>query len=181
RINKLCEETGLTIPDEDMDTNDPTTVAGRGFGISKWYELFTPRQLLALLTFTKWVKELGREVRKENCEEDLVKIISTYLSLSIDRMGEYLNTGSKWDIGQERNCSVFIRQAIPMVWDYSELNPFEVTVGSFPSMVRLILKDIKNLSEILNSSYVTRTSATELPYSDNFFDAIITDPPYYNN
>ncbi|MGB9629297.1 MAG: REP-associated tyrosine transposase, partial [Thermodesulfobacteriota bacterium] len=46
RISKLCNETGITVPDEDMDTNDPTTVAGRGFGITKWHELFTPRQLL---------------------------------------------------------------------------------------------------------------------------------------
>lgn len=181
RIEKLCEETGLSVPEEDMDTNDPTTVAGRGFGITKWHELFTPRQLLALLTFTKWVRKADEEMMKEGYEKELMKNISMYLALLTDRLAEYSNTGSKWDIGQERCCSLFIRQAIPMVWDYAELSPFEITVGSFPSMLRLILKDISNLVDIKFSSNVLRTSATELPFPDNFFDAIITDPPYYDN
>ncbi|HPU30595.1 MAG TPA: DUF1156 domain-containing protein, partial [Syntrophorhabdaceae bacterium] len=79
RIERLCNETGLTIPDEDMDTNDPTTVAGRGFGISKWYELFTPLQLLALLTFTKWVRRAYEEMKKDGHEEGLAKGVANYL------------------------------------------------------------------------------------------------------
>jgi len=181
RIEKLCEETGLSVPEEELVIDGKRSIWVDLYGYTTFGSLFTPRQLLALLTFTNWVKKAEEEMRREGYEDGLVKSISMYLSLLIDRMSEYLNTGSKWDIGQERSCSLFIRQAIPMVWDYSELNPFEVTVGSFPSMARLLLKDIKNLLEITTTSYITRISATELPYSNNFFDAIITDPPYYDN
>ncbi len=180
RIERLCEETGLTVPNEDMDTNDPTTVAGRGFGITKWYELFTPRQLLALLTFTKWVGLVEEGMRRE--EVDFAKGVSLYLSLALDRMASYNATANPWHVTGEKATSCFGRQAIPMVWDFGEINPF---AESFSWKVQLewiskVLKEITNEKTNANS-FVERGSATELPYPDNFFDAIITDPPYYDN
>jgi putative DNA methylase len=182
RIERLCEETGLTIPDEDMDTNDPTTVAGRGFGISKWYELFTPRQLLALLTFTKWVRKAEEEMRNEDYDDEFKKSIITYLALALNRMASYNTSVNPWHVTRENATSCFGRQAIPMVWDFDEINPF---AKSFSWEVQLnwimeVLHKLTN-SSINISANIIRTSATELPYPDNFFDAIITDPPYYDN
>jgi putative DNA methylase len=180
RIERLCEETGLTVPEEEIVIDGKRSIWVDLYGYTTFGSLFTPRQLLALLTFTKWMRK-AEEKTKFDYEEELAKSIDIYLAILIDRLAEYLNSGSKWDTGQERCCSLFIRQAIPLVWDYAELNPFEITVGSFPSFLRLLLKDINSLSNIKNFSNVLRASATELPFPDNFFDAIITDPPYYDN
>lgn len=177
RIEKLCKETGLTIPEEDMDTNDPTTVAGRGFGISKWYELFTPRQLFALLTFTKWVKYLKHSIGELN----LLTAILTYLGLVCDRVNYYNSAFCTWHITREVIGGTFGRQAIPMVWDFTEINPFGDASGNVKGALEWVLGVIKELVNSGESAKVLRASATELPYPDNFFDAIITDPPYYDN
>jgi len=181
RIEKLCQETGLTIPDEDMDTNDPTTVAGRGFGISKWYELFTPRQLLSLLTFTKWVRKCYEQVKKERYEEKFKEGITTSLALLSSKMADYNSSGCRWIVQTEAVAELLGRQAIPMVWDFAELNPFGEAGSNSESILEAIIKALKSCNDINNSANVIRTSATELPYPDNFFDAIITDPPYYDN
>jgi adenine-specific DNA methylase len=79
---------------------------------------------------------------------------------------------------------VFGRQALPMIWDYSELNPISSAVGSWESMAfRRIWKVIEFLSKIdsSNLSTVFQSSATELLYPDKYFDAVFTDPPYYDN
>lgn len=181
RISKLCEETGLTIPDEDMNTNDPTTVAGRGFGISKWYEIFTPRQLLALLTFTKWVRKAYENMKNEQYQEDISKGICCKMGSTLSRFSDYSSAFCVWAIDGEFIAHTFGRQAIPMVWDFSEVNPFGDGSGNVNGALKWILDVIYQLINLNNHADVSRTSATELPYSDNFFDAIITDPPYYDN
>jgi putative DNA methylase len=180
RIEKLCEETGLTIPEEDMDTNDPTTVAGRGFGISKWYELFTPRQFLALLTFTKWVRNVHK-VAATTRENDFYSGVSLLLSLLIDRLAQFNCVSSRWKPDSEGNVELFSKHAIPMVWDFVEINPFASASGNIESNLSLLINAINQNLDVSMFGNVIRGSATELIYQDNFFDAIITDPPYYDN
>lgn len=181
RINKLCEETGLTIPDEDMDTNDPTTVAGRGFGISKWYELFTPRQLLALLTFTKWIRNLEKKIRNIEYERNFIGAITSILGMNLNRVSDYNSTFCQWRNNLETVGHTFSRQAIGMLWDFAEANPVYGTSGTWKGMLKQQIMILNSLTSLIVSQEVSRQSATELYYNNEFFDVIITDPPYYDN
>lgn len=132
RINVLCEETGLSIPDEELpkapDKKEPDEVTLgfriQPYGFAKWYELFTPRQLLALLTFTKWVRKAEEEMRKEGYEEELSNGIATTLALLSSKMTDYNATGCRWIVETEAVAGLLSRHAIPMIWDFAELNPF---------------------------------------------------------
>jgi len=80
--------------------------------------------------------------------------------------------------------SVFIEgQCIPMRWDFAEVNPFWENVGTWKYALRMTIKILRNLSEerILLFPTVLRTSATEISLEKECFDAVITDPPYYDN
>jgi adenine-specific DNA methylase len=69
-----------------------------------------------------------------------------------------------------------------MVWDYFEANPFSDSTGDWNNATDKILKVIKHCSESASSSCtVLQSSSLNLPYNDNFFDAVFTDPPYYDN
>ncbi|PYL05761.1 MAG: hypothetical protein DME33_15685 [Verrucomicrobia bacterium] len=76
----------------------------------------------------------------------------------------------------------FGRQAIPMVWDFFETNPFGGSVGDWNSLIDLELNAIRGALQTGDvPASVVRASATELPYEDAYFDVIVTDPPYYDN
>jgi putative DNA methylase len=68
-----------------------------------------------------------------------------------------------------------------MIWDFVELNPFANISGSFRLMVSAEADAIRGLSAVPSGAQCVRGSATDLPYSDESIDAVVTDPPYYDN
>jgi len=83
RIEKLCEETGLSVPDEPL--LDKSADQLPMYGMPTYGDMFTPRQLLALLTFTKWVRNVHK-VAATTRENDFYSGVSLLLSLLIDRL-----------------------------------------------------------------------------------------------
>ncbi|MDW8411789.1 MAG: DUF1156 domain-containing protein [Acidobacteriota bacterium] len=181
RIDVLCKQTGLTIPNELMDTKDPATIAGRGFGIQKWSELFTPRQLLCLLTFAAAVREAQLEMTKAGLNAEQARAVGTYLGILVNRLADYNSAFCRWQPTKGTLANTFGRQAIPMVWDFGELAPFGDKSGSPEGALKWIVNVIEAQSDIDRPATVIRGSATALPWPDAFFDAVITDPPYYDN
>src|SRR5437764_11183972 len=68
-----------------------------------------------------------------------------------------------------------------MVWDFTEINPFGEGSGNIVGALTWILKVIRQLADSGQAALAYRTSASQLPLNDAIFDAIITDPPYYDN
>ncbi|MEM3790963.1 MAG: DUF1156 domain-containing protein [Thermoproteota archaeon] len=181
---KLIEEWGIDpLPDEEMNTDDPTTVAGRGYGITKWGDLFNSRQKLALITFTEKVRLAYKKMIEEGYDKEYAKAVVSYLAIVISRAADFETTLCRWHPQWEFIPNTFARQALPMSWDYGELNLLSpVLAGTIESMLRQVLRVIEDVSKTNTiHATVTQSSATSLPYPDNFFDAVITDPPYYDN
>ncbi|MEM0167383.1 MAG: DUF1156 domain-containing protein [Thermoplasmatales archaeon] len=181
---KLIEEWGIDpLPDEEMNTDDPTTVAGRGYGITKWGDLFNSRQKLALITFTEKVRLAYKKMIEEGYDKEYAKAVVSYLAIVISRAADYETILCRWQPQWEYIPNTFARQALPMSWDYGELNLLSpVLAGTIESMLRQVLRVIEDVSKTNTiHATVTQSSATSLPYPDNFFDAVFTDPPYYDN
>lgn len=166
------------IPDEPLPPIGTLGFRIQRYGMVKWGDLFNDRQLLVLITFTDIIRKMS-ENQKPNKNMLAVK---TFIAFGLSRMVDYYNTSCIWDNTQERTVHVFGRQAIPMVWDYSELNPLSPTVGGWESMAfRRIWKAIEFISQTDNPAYVFQTSATNLNHKDGTIDAVFTDPPYYDS
>jgi adenine-specific DNA methylase len=183
---KLFEKWGFDpVPDEPL-RRVPVTFGVINvwiYGMLTWGDLFNPRQKLALITFAEKVRQAHEMMLAEGYEEEYARAVITYLALGVSRVADYMSNLCVHDNTQERTVHVFGRQALPMVWDYSELNPVSDAVGSWTSMFeRRILTVLEGLIQVAQETViVTQASATALPYPDNYFDAIITDPPYYDN
>lgn len=183
------------IPEEEMNTQSKDLVSGRGYGITKWKELFTNRQLTALTTFSDLVAEAQQQAEQDAIAAGLPddgigldkggtgaraygQAVGVYLAFVVDKMTDYHSSLCSWHSGREIIRNVFGRQAIPMVWDYAEANPFSSSTGSFISMLTQICRTIDNLP-------------SEQPGEASQFDAqsdcglrnimVSTDPPYYDN
>ena len=123
QLNKLCEETGLTIPHEPIEKNDSLNFKVPLYGLTEFKDLFTLRQLLALITFVKWVRLAHEEMMQQGYEEEFGKAIATYLGIMCDRIADYNSSITSWHNTGEKTSHTFTRQALPMVWDFVEINP----------------------------------------------------------
>jgi putative DNA methylase len=151
------------------------------YGFDEFQKLFTPRQLLTLLTFIKYIRQVYREVVYQS-DSEYAKAVTTYITLAFNRLVTIMCTQARWrgDDG-ERVVAAFARQAIPMLWDYAEIMPFNTVFTSWQSLVEVGGEVIENVARIPNVAQVFRGSATELPNTIPILDGVITDPPYYDN
>jgi len=184
---KLFEEWGF-----DPLPNEPTPEGGgpgaerafsiRNYGLNTWGDLFNPRQKLALITFAEKIRLAYKRMIEEGYHEEYAKVVVSYLVMNFDTFAAYITSLARYR-GDTRSIErSFDRQTIQMVWDYGEVNPFGASRGDWYNILRWVLKVIEHCFRTNSSSaIVTQSSATSLPYPSNYFDAIITDPPYYDN
>ncbi len=173
-------------PDIEMNRDTSTLVSGRGYGFYTWADLFTQRQLTALSTFSDLVNEARRKVKmdatKANCEdaEAYAKAVVTYLALAVDRGADYGSSFCTW-VPNGFICSTFGRQAIAMVWDYAESNPFSHSTGNWSACVDWGLRFIAKHSETqIREGYIVQLDAASSSLNVQT-PLVSTDPPYYDN
>ncbi|MCX7704025.1 MAG: DUF1156 domain-containing protein, partial [Planctomycetota bacterium] len=122
---ELLDKWGFNpVPDEPIEPNSIKPRTLWLYGMNTWGDLFNSRQKLALITFTEKVKVAYEKMLAEGTDEEYAKAVVSYLSLCLDRLAVYNTTNAPWHVTCEKATQVFGRQALPMVWDYAETNPF---------------------------------------------------------
>lgn len=175
--------------------NNPRDFKTPNYGLTTYGDLFTPRQLVALTTFSDLVQEtiarchqdalaagmaddgLGLEAGGTGAQA-YAEAVGVYLGLAVSKMSDAQSSLCRWKITMDQSIATFSRQALPMVWDYSESNAFNNKAGDFYVTLLNIIKVFKNIY-INNYSIVTQTDAQHQNLS--YLKIISTDPPYYDN
>lgn len=178
----------LALPD------DPRNFWTVHYGLTTYGDLFTPRQLVALTTFSDLVQEaitrchqdalaagmgddgLGLEAGGTGAQA-YAEAVGLYLSFILDRCADFSNTCTRWVAGNQKVMNLFSKQAIPMSWDYPEASLLGNSVGSFSACLEyicccicLLLSTGKAISMQENAMNI---------YNKNVLFS--TDPPYYDN
>jgi len=169
------------VPDEDLVRTGGNQMAVLHYGLYEFGQLFNSRQKLALITLVEKARAAYNNMLESGYAEEYAKAVMGYLALSIDMVAVSCNTLCRWESTRQLIADVFARQAIAMTWDYVELNPFGGGSGSWERVNTYFEHYIVHASSINMPATVTQSSSTSLPYPDNFFDAVFTDPPYYDN
>jgi putative DNA methylase len=181
-------------PEQEMNQKTSNLVSGRGYGISHWHELFTPRQLTSLSVLSELVSEarckamrdaLAARAQESNSEtEDAARTyadaLAVYLAFCIDRTANYCSKACTWHSGRkyETVTSTFGRQAIPMTWDFAESNPFSGASGNWLGGIEWLANAIGSLP---GTSHGFALQADAGAQSQSFAKIVSTDPPYYDN
>ena len=179
-----------------MNRETRDLVSGRGYGFFTWGDLFTNRQLLALDTFSNSLNEVSKQIEidainagmspnnnlseKEISAKGYKEAIETYLSLAISRASDAWSTIVTWRNKVEASRGTFARQAIPMTWDFTEVNPFSNSCGNWQgNSIKWVVKSLKTLPEKPKPGVALQLNAATQSCSKQ--KIISTDPPYYNN
>lgn len=173
--------------------NDPRNLRTPIYGLTKFSDLFTNRQLVALTTLSDLVSEARNKVFEDakaaglslgECLEDggvgaeaYADAVATYLALGVSRQSDRLCSLASWQSIGDKVRNVFARQALPMVWDYAEVNPFSGSSGNFGSQIDWIRKSILHVPAVPNGK-IAQVSAISRSYLGR---VVSTDPPYYDN
>lgn len=180
------------IPSAELPEKAPSFRV-QAYGFKLWADLFTNRQLVALTTLSDLVAEARAKALDDALEagiqsgsrledggsgaEAYADAVATYLGLAVSRMTDYNSSLTGWNTAREGTRGVFARQAIPMVWDYVEVNPFSGSSGNFVGQIGWIVRAIDHLPAT-PTGFVTQSDAASRSYHEL---AISTDPPYYDN
>jgi putative DNA methylase len=166
------------------------------YGMPTWGDAFSPRQLIALTTFSDLVQEVREQVKRDMLAANLVddgrhlaaggtgptaysQAISVYLGCVLSRLASYNNTICVWNMKGGSVAQIFARQAIPMSWDYIEVNPLEKMSGNWNGGVEWVSDVLREFvsGEAVGTACQLDASRQELSTGK----IVSTDPPYYDN
>lgn len=167
------------VPDEPLPPKGALGFRVQPYGLTNWGELFTPRQALALITYVDLARTYIEELH--NTDDDLRKSLAYVLATVIDRLADLNASLCVWQLNTPNNAHVFGRWALPMVFDFAEVNPLAAAGGSPESAVKRVKSAIKDLSRSYSGlGVVAQHDAENIPLPDDSASALITDPPYYD-
>ncbi len=165
------------------------------YGLKEWGDLFTPRQLLALTTFTDVICEVRERICSDALNSGLTsdkrgfstggagassyaEAISVYLACSLSKAVNMWSSLCFWMNDRGAMRETIARQALPMVWDYAEANPFSSSGGNFLHFLDKASMAIDSFPQSV-PGFVYQADAQTQTVSAN--KVISTDPPYYDN
>lgn len=165
------------------------------YGLNEFHKLFTNRQLTALTTFSKLVGEAQKQAEVDavaaGLSNDHISLseggtgaraygeaIGVYLAFVIDKMTDYHSSICSWHSSKELIRNTFGRQAIPMVWDYAEANPFSKSAGCFDNMLEWIFKSASLFPGFIKGNVRQFDAQSDCGLRNVM---VSTDPPYYDN
>ena len=180
----------MALPDNPRDFKTPN------YGLTTYGDLFTNRQLVALTTFSDLVTEAMERIRRDavaaGMQDDEIPLrndgcgasayadtLKVYLALSTSRASDAWASQVSWRNSVEATRGTFSRQALPMIWDFAEANPFSESCGNWDgACLEWIHKALGALPQEGTGHAIQSNAATQSISKDKL---ISSDPPYYDN
>lgn len=189
-----CVERPENYPDALLPHN-PRDFKTPNYGMTHFSDLFTPRQLTALTTFSSLVADAQKKAEADAVSAGIAddhlplckggqgaraygEAVGVYLAFAIDKGANLWSSVCGWMNDRGAFRETFARQAIPMVWDYAEANPFSNSGGNFSMFIERCADTISFLPGVY-SGEVKQHDAQRDSGLRNIM--VSTDPPYYDN
>jgi len=177
------------LPDNPRDFKTPN------YGLTTYGDLFTPRQLVALTTFSDLVQEAMAEVKSDALAAGLAddgigldaggqgarayaEAVGVYLGIALSRLTDICNALCRWEVTKTQVRNLFGRQAIPMLWDFAENNVFGSAAGDYFISLSSMVKALLQLPASPTGLAEQMDAQNQVVSKDKLLS---TDPPYYDN
>ena len=186
------------MPKDTPETDLPERALGfrvQGYGMTKWRDLFTDRQLVALTTFSDLVAEARDRVQRDAVAAGMrdacvplrdggtgatayAEAVGVYLGMAVSKLSDAQSSLCRWKVSMTQSIGTFGRQALPMVWDYSEAN----ALGGMAGDLVVSLTNMMRVVDQLPADILGDSQQADAVSPRHFRDILVsTDPPYYDN
>jgi putative DNA methylase len=184
-VERVYSDVPFGVPREPIPVGGSRSNGGSPFtppqyGLTRWCDIFTARQLVTLGTFVSVIRLLRNELVASQYTQEWRDAISGGMALAVNRVADRSSSIAHWDIGRENISNTFTGYRLPISWDFAEGSPIGNSTGSFSGQVDWIAKAMDHTAAAAKASIppsVTHYSAMKI---EGEYDAIITDPPYYD-
>jgi putative DNA methylase len=150
------------------------------YGIETHADVYNSRQRATLLVVLQALaEEFDKLLLQEG--EQAAKAGIGLLSALVDQSVDWNSRLSMWISQNEQVGRAFCGPGIAMMWDYAETDPVGRGPSNLEAKLERIVAGCDALLQLPAPVDVRKSYAQELPFEDGFFDAVITDPPYYDN
>ncbi|MFQ5537794.1 MAG: DUF1156 domain-containing protein [Gemmatimonadota bacterium] len=183
------------LPDEEMPPRGTLGFRVNLYGMTQWKDLFNARQQLALLTFVEKIRAKDEAIA-EDCRrvveaaslpefdpDELAVVLVGWMCMVVNRFARYSTNQCVWDNTTECVMQVFNQgQSLPFRWEYMEQAPFADAGAALQTCIDRIVRCIEPLSfHTAKAADCHMSSAADLPLGGGSLDAVLSDPPYYDN
>lgn len=176
-VYDFTENNKVEYPSEIMPIHYSQAFPSCTWGFSKWGDIYSSRQLYMLSTFIKNLSKLKSEINTSEYHQALL----TFLAIWFDRIAVANTSLGRWHISGEKLEHPFSRQAIAMVFDYPESNPFCNSSGSALNQLEWIIRYIESESNSPFAALLANASSGEKgQFAAKTLTAVVTAPPYYD-
>lgn len=186
----------MDLPRQDCRGTFASNAQGRRYCFKTFADYFTPRQLVMLTTLSDLVAEVREKILADAHAMGLrsdpnplheggagaaayVDAVTTYLAMAVSKACDYSSSLVLWSPTRDQAKSTFARQAVPMTWDFAEINPFAEAAGDLQTSVRGLCRTLEQQP----SSGAAAIDQVNAPKNSFRVHPVVisTDPPYYNN
>ena len=198
RLPEEEEQRAAEVSPDDLDAQfgdipfglptEPTPRQGPGaarafsvenYGLDRWAKLFTDRQLLALGTILQEIRRCSGDM--SDISDEWREALAAYLCCILSKLSDYSSAVCSWHNSKEQLRDTFARFALPVVWDYCEVNPLSGTSGGFSAMKDWVARYLDRAVSATASGIAPVIQARSAIDSRlDSVDLIVTDPPYYD-
>jgi adenine-specific DNA methylase len=154
------------IPDELLPPEGTLGFRVQKYGMATWADLFTARQKLAMHAITT--------------KTDTINDARSVFALSLTRCADYWSSGARWVAPGEFVAGTFGRQALPMIFDFAEVAPWQHAAGGFSGALEWAVGVVEKLPSDVPSQPIVQADARHSKLSTCSASAWFTDPPYYD-
>ena len=181
-LDELYEQIPFGLPTENIVEDTKRNTWCVQYGLDQWTKLFTERQLISLGTLSFVIRCLWETTRAKSFPESWSEALVASLACALDRAADRGSQITTWQNDPEKLRNSFARFALPMTWDYAEGNPFVDSSGGFIQAIEWIGEVLDHTSaSVLVAPEPTIVRDSAMAGKVDGFDAIVTDPPYYDS
>jgi adenine-specific DNA methylase len=165
----------------ELDKNGIRHLWAMQYGTDSVDKIFNEQQKNSLIQISNIIYKYRDKINSSSSskEESLFRYIS--LIMILNKTTVYNNKHSWWQSNGAFPASIFVRQAISMIWNYVEIPQSSTGAGGWSSASKWVIKALEHIKSIRGKAHVRLSDAANLTQRDKSIDIVAIDPPYFDS